>query len=345
MKVLIIGLGSIGQRHLRNLRKLFGDELEILAYRTIGRDIRISENMTAEDGVDLKNVYNIKTYFDYGEILKQKPDVAIIANPTRLHISAALEAANLGCHLFIEKPISASLEGINKLEAIVEKKGLIVLVGYQLRFHPCLQLIKELLSQRRIGELISVYSEFGEYLPNVHPYENYREGYAARKDLGGGVLLSLSHELDYLQWLFGMPKRLFALGGKLSMLEIDVEDTSSILMENTVDDRKLAIHVHLDFLQSPASRNFRVIGEKGKIFWDYYSNRVELQVGKKQDWETFDFNPFERNKLFLDEMSYFMNCVKTCKQTIVDIHEGTKSLRIALAAMRSMETGAVIEGI
>ncbi|MGD0784526.1 MAG: Gfo/Idh/MocA family oxidoreductase [Sedimentisphaerales bacterium] len=345
MKVLIVGLGSIGQRHLRNLRQLFGDELEILAYRSIGKNIKISENMTIENDVDLESAYRVKIYSDYREILEQKPDAAIIANPTKLHMSAALEAANLGCHLFIEKPISTSLTEIDKLESIVKEKQLIVMVGYQLRFHPCLQLINELLRQKKIGALISVFAEFGEYLPNAHPYEDYRKGYAARKDLGGGVLFSLSHEFDYLQWLFGMPRRLLTLGGKLSTLEMDVEDTSSILMENVVDGRKLPIHVHLDFLQDPASRNFRIIGEKGKISWDYYSNKVELQVGRKQNWETFDFNPFERNKLFLDEMSYFMDCIKMHKQTIVDIHEGIKSLRIALAAKRSMETMTVVEDI
>lgn len=345
MKILIVGLGSIGQRHLRNLRYLFGDELEISAYRSVGQNIKISENMTAETDVDLESAYGIKTYFDYGEALEQKPDVAIIANPTRLHMPAALEAANHGCHLFIEKPISVSLKEVTELEKIVKEKELVVQVGYQLRFHPCLQLIRKLLNQKKIGELITVRSEFGEYLPNAHPYEDYRIGYAARKDLGGGVLLSLSHEFDYLQWLFGMPNGLFALGGKLSALEMDVEDTSSILMENTANGRSVTIHVHLDFLQKSASRKCCITGEEGKIIWDYYSNKVELYACDKKGWETFDFNPLERNKLFLDEISYFIDCVKTGKQTIVDIDEGVKSLRIALAAKRSMETGVAVKSI
>ncbi|MFH1616600.1 MAG: Gfo/Idh/MocA family oxidoreductase [Planctomycetota bacterium] len=345
MKILIVGLGSIGQRHLCNLRCLFGDKLDILAYRSIGRNMKICDNMTAETDVDLESIYNIKTYLDYDQALEQRPDAVIIANPTKLHVPAALKAANRGCHLFIEKPISAGLEEVNKLERIVKEKELIVLVGYQLRFHSCLQTIKKLLDQKSIGELITVYSEFGEYLPNAHPYEDYRAGYAARKDLGGGVLLSLSHEFDYLQWLFGMPVKLFALGGKLSGLEMDVEDTGSILMESTINGKSVAVHVHLDFRQNPASRTCCITGDKGKISWDYYSNRVILQVGEKKGWETFDFNPFERNNLFLEEMKYFINCVKTGKQTMVDICEGTKSLRIALASKRSMQTGAVAEDI
>jgi len=345
MKILIAGLGSIGQRHLRNLRHVWGDNIEILAYRSIGRNIKISEDMTAQFDVDLEKAYNIKTFTDYTGALEQNPDAVFITCPTKLHIPMALVAAKHNCHLFIEKPLSDSIEGVEELIRIVEQKNLITLVGYQLRFHPCLKLVHQLIGEKKIGQILSVHSEFGEYLPDAHPYEDYREGYAARSDLGGGALVSLSHELDYSYWLFGMPQRLFALGGKLSRLEMDVDDTDSILMECIVDGKSIPVHIHLDFVQRPPSRKCSIIGEGGEIFWDYYSNCVNLYTVEKAKWESFQFDNFQRNDLFLAEINHFAACLEGKETPAVDISEGLKSLRIALAARRSLESGLVVEEV
>ena len=345
MKILITGLGSIGQRHLRNLRHIWGNGVEIIAYRSKGRNIKISDDMTAQFDVDLEKTYNIQTFTDYNKALAQNPCAVFITCPTSLHVSMALAAAKRGCHLFIEKPLSDKMEGIEELIRVVKEKSLITLIGYQLRFDPCLKLISELIKEQKIGQIITVRSEFGEYLPNAHPYEDYREGYAARKDLGGGAVLSLIHELDYIYWLFGMPRKLFALGGRLSKLEIDADDTGSILMECRVYDKLIPIHIHLDFIQRPPSRNCYIIGEEGKIFWDYYSNRVDLYTVEKKEWQSYHFNEFQRNDMFLAEIKHFVACLEGREKPIVDINEGFKSLRIALAAKRSSELACVVEEI
>ena len=345
MKILITGLGSIGQRHLRNLRHIWGDELKILAYRSIGHNITISGDMTVQFGVDLEKAYDIKTFRDYEKALRQNPDAVFITCPTKLHVPMALLAAKHNCHLFIEKPLSDSMEGIEELIEIVKEKNLVTLVGYQLRFHPCLKLVHQLIEERKIGQILSAHSEFGEYLPDAHPYEDYREGYAAKSDLGGGALLSLSHELDYSHWLFGMPKRLFAMGGQLSQLEMDADDTASILMECMVGGKSIPVYVHLDFVQRPPSRKCSIIGEEGKIFWDYYSNCVNLYTVEKKQWESFQFDDFQRNDMFLNEIKHFVACLEGKEEPVVDINEGLKSLRIALAARHSLESGTVVEGI
>ncbi|MFC1989893.1 Gfo/Idh/MocA family protein [Chloroflexota bacterium] len=344
-KILFIGLGSIGQRHLRNLRQICGDKVEILAYRSLGRDIRISENLTAESGVDLGRAYGVEIFTDYAKALEQNPCAVFITNPTGLHVETALEAAKHDCHLFIEKPLSDSLEGLEELVKLVKERNLTTLVGYQLRFHPSLKLVHRLIEECRIGQVLSVHSEFGEYLPDTHPYEDYRKGYAARSDLGGGALFSLSHELDYLYWLFGMPQRLFALGGKLSQLEMDADDTASILMECTVDGKSIPVHAHLDFVQRPPSRKCYIVGEEGKISCDYSSNRVDLYTAGKKQWESFQFTDFQRNDMFLAEIKHFIACLEGKEKPVTDINEGLKSLRIALAAKRSLESGTVVEDI
>ncbi len=345
MRVLFVGLGSIGQRHLRNLRQVWGDELEIMAYRALGRSLKIAGDMTAEYGVDLERAYNIRVFTDYAEALEQGPDAVFITCPTKLHMPMALLAARNNCHLFIEKPLSDSLNGIEELVSIVAEKNLIAVVGYQLRFHPCLKLIRRLLEEKKLGRILSAHITFGEYLPAAHPYEDYRQGYAARRDLGGGALLSLSHELDYAQLLFGMPRKLFALGGKLSHLEMDADDTASILMECAVEGKPVPVSIHLDFVRRPPARSCSIVGEEGKIYWDYYADCVNLFTVAKEQWESFRFDNRERNELFLAEIKHFMACIEGKEKPVIGIEEGLKSLRIALAARRSLESGAAVEDI
>lgn len=320
MKVLIVGLGSIGQRHLRNLRHL-ESKIEIIAHRSVGRNLVISGDIQSFACEDLGKFYGIETFTDYQEALAQNPDAVFITCPTSLHIVMALQAAIHGCHLFIEKPISHTMDDVQELLKTVERNNLVAMVGYQLHFHQALKAIHGKLPNR----VLSVHCEFGEYLPDAHPYEGYSQGYAARSDLGGGALLCLSHELDYCRWLFGMPKRLFAIGGKLSSLNIDVEDTSDILMECERGCKIFPVHVHLDFSQRPSSRKCSIITENGNLFWDYFSP------------------PIERNPLFLDEVGHFLKCLAGTEVPEVSLLDAVDTLKIALAAKESMRTGKMVE--
>jgi predicted dehydrogenase len=256
---------------------------------------------------------------------------------------AALQAAAAGCHLFVEKPLSDRWEGVDSLAALVERRRIVALVGYQLRFHPCLRQLREWLVEARVGPIVSVRVEVGEYLPGWHPYEDYRQMYASRRDLGGGVVLSQIHELDYIQWLFGMPRRLFALGGRLGRLEIDVEDTASILMECEVEGRRFPVHLHQDFLQRPPKRTCEVIGEEGRAEIDFHALSARVVDASGRPGESRSFAGFERNQLFLDELGHFLACVRGEESPIVGIGEGARSLRMALAARESIKTGHVVE--
>ena len=156
----------------------------------------------------------------------------IVSNPTALHLDVAIPAAEAGCHLLLEKPITDRMDDrVNTLNKIVADKKLQVLVGYQFRFHPVLARIKALLQTGTLGKPLSVRAHWGEYLPGWHPWEDYRQGYAARKDLGGGVVNTLCHPLDYLRWLFGEVDSLSAMTGQVSQLELDVEDVAEVLLK------------------------------------------------------------------------------------------------------------------
>lgn len=335
MKILVAGLGSIGQRHVRNLRTLLGDDLELTAYRVRRTSPVIGADFSADDGADLESAYGIRAFDDLGAALADAPDAVFVTNPNSLHIPVALAAARAGIALFIEKPVSHDLEGVAELIEEVERRKLPCLVAYQLRFHPGYRLLAQLLDDGWFGNLLGARIEFGEHLPDWHPYEDYREMHVARSDQGGGVLLAQIHDLDLVYALFGMPARVFAVGGKLSTLDVDVEDTASVLL-----DCGVPVHVHQDFVQRPPVRTYEVIGEDGKAVWDHYAGTVTLQRAASEP--EVRSVAIDRNELFLDELRHFLACIEGSESPVVDLRAGVDSLRIALAAKRSLETGDVV---
>jgi len=212
MNVLVAGLGGIGQRHVRNLRHLFGAEVEIDAYRVRRQTPVLTSRFEVVADAQLDAHYGVRSFDDLDEALARRPTAVFVCNPSSLHVPVALAAAGAGCHLFIEKPLAASWEGVDALAELVDARGLVTLVGFQMRFHPCLRQLRDLLGQSRIGSVVSVQAEIGEYLPGWHPYEDHRQMYAARRDLGGGVVLAQIHELDYIYWLFGLRGECSRLG-------------------------------------------------------------------------------------------------------------------------------------
>ena len=343
MRFLVAGLGGIGQRHVRNLRTLLGPHEEILAYR-VRRDSRtLTDSLDVEPGGGVDEKYGLRVFGDLDAALDQRPDAVLVCNPSSLHMPVALKAARAGCALFIEKPLSNTMEGTGELIDLVEKQHLVGLVGYQLRFHPSLQRVHELLEAGAIGRVVAVRIEVGEYLPGWHAYEDYRQLYASRAELGGGVILSQIHELDYVYWLFGMPTRVFALGGHLTRLEVDVEDTASILLECSVDGQIVPVHVQQDYIQRPPSRTCAVIGDAGKILVDLRQLTVTTFDAEGNITELSSNPAFERNQLFLEEMRHFLACVEGRETPRVSVRDGALSLMIALAAKESIETGQVID--
>lgn len=341
MKCLLVGLGSIGQRHARNLRRLLGSEVELLAYRATRHSPALRPDMTVMPDSTVEQAYGIRSCDRLEEALDEKPDAVFVANPNSLHVPVALRAARAGCHLFIEKPLSDSLEGVHELVTIAERQKLVAFVAYQFRFHPGLKWIKSLLDDRRLGRLVAAHIVNGEYLPDWHPYEDYRRSHAARRDLGGGSLRIQTHELDYALWLFGMPQSVYAVGGQLSRLEVDVEDSVSLLMAGLDEDRRFPVHVHLDYLQRPPQRVCEIVGDAGKVRYDFYANRVVWHDRTGDTLQTVEFPNFDRNQMFVDELRHFLACLRGEAQPIVDLHEAIRSLRVSLAAEESLKKGCV----
>ena len=342
MKALFCGLGSLGQRHVRNLRTLLGDAVEILAYRQRRRALVLSDTMTIRPGAELESTYGIRSFDSLDAALDERPDVVFVTNPNTLHLPVALAAARAGCHLFIEKPLSHSLNGVDELIELVESQRLVAFVGYQFRFHPGLQLLKRVLCEGQLGQVVAAHIVNGEYLPDWHQYEDYRDTHAARAELGGGSLRIQTHEFDYATWLLGMPKQVYAVGGHLSRLEVDVEDSVSVLMACEQDGRPVPVHVHLDYLQRPPQRTCEIVGDGGRVRYDYYAKQVEHSDTATRTVVVERFDAFDRCQLFRDELRHFLACVRGEERPVVDLREGARSLRVALAAAESLRTGQAV---
>lgn len=326
LKILVVGYGSIGKRHVNNLMKL--KDVEILV---------CSKNKD----IDQLKKNGIRVYDSLAKCLDEKPDIGFVCNVTSLHVKTAIKLAQNGCHLFIEKPLSNSLADINRLNTLIRKKKLITMVGCNLRFHKCIQEIKKEIQNNEIGRIISVRAESGSYLPNWHPWEDYRASYASLKKLGGGVVLTCIHEIDYLCWFFGNVDQVFSFTGKFSDLEISVEDLSAILLKFK---KNIIAEVHLDYFQQPDFRSCKVIGTMGTIYWDSATNEVHLYDTNKRKWiRKIKLKNYERNEMYVQELSYFINCVKNKKTTMNTVNDALKTLQVGFATKKSSSLNKIIK--
>ena len=341
MKALFIGLGSIGQRHLRNLKMLRPD-IKLLSYRKLKESPLLSEINEVIPGGEISDFYSIKEFHNLDEALLEKPQLIFITNPSKLHLSTALNCINNDAYLFIEKPLSTSLNDIDKLRNYNKRfKKNKIAVGYQFRFHPGIVLLKEKIEE--LGNLISCAFVNGEYLPDWHPYEDYSKSYASRSDLGGGALLTQIHDFDLSLYFFGMPSKLFAVGSKLSSLKVDVEDSVKVLMSNPYKNKNIPISLSFDYLSWPPKRNITVTGDKGQIFLDLNNQFMEINLIKARTQRKIKFDDFNRNQLFIDEMKNFLKFSEGEEIAMVDLETSINSLKVALGAKESMEKNKIIE--
>jgi predicted dehydrogenase len=328
-EILIAGMGSAGRRHLANLQALGWTRIRL--YRTGRSTLQEADLAAYPQDRDLQNA------------LARRPVAVIVANPSALHIPVALAAARAGSHLFIEKPLSHDLDGLADLEATIAARSLIVLVGFQFRFNPGLRRIKEWIDSGAIGRVVSVTSHWGESLPRMHPWEDYRSGYAARKDLGGGVLLTLSHPFDYLRWLIGEIEDVSAVEARLDALQLTVEACVEVNVRFACG---ASGHVHLDFVQQPPEHRLTIVGTEGTATWSQDDHAARHYSGVSERWETAPApEGFERNWMFLDEMRHFIACLRGEEQPLCTFEDGRQALKIALAAKRTCDESATIAAI
>jgi len=326
-RILISGLGSIGRRHLKNLVAL-GQE-DIVLHRSGNGTLADDDLEQFEFESDLERALE-----------RWHPQAVLVTNPTALHLKVAIPAAQAGCHLFIEKPVSHSKHGIGDLEAAAKSGGGQVLIGYHFRFNPGLRAIKEWLREGVIGRPLSARVYWGEYLPDWHPRQDYRTSYSARSDLGGGVVLTLSHPFDYLRWLLGEISEVQATIANSGSLGIVVEDTASIVLDL---ERGLIANVQLDYLRRPPAHELEIIGTEGAMQWDALSGHARWYNPKDARWN--ELPPpagFERNAMFMDEMRHFLALIAGEVKPACGLTDGIRALEIVEAVHESARAGSKV---
>lgn len=330
-RLLIVGLGSIGTRHAKLARKLIpGAKIAVLRHRNC-------PNLSDTGHIDC-------CFTSMEEALQFRPQAAVIANPASFHLDVALPLASAGIHLLIEKPIAVDEKKVLELIEVCRAQRTVLMVGYNLRFLRSLQKFREILEEKRVGSVLSVRSEIGQFLPTWRPAADYRQTVSAQVALGGGVLLELSHEFDYLRWLFGEVEWVSAVLRKQSGLEIDVEDTAHLILGFSPGLGKVPViaSLNMDFVRHDTTRNCTVIGETGSLRWNAVAGTVELFQQGDHTWQTLFTHKHQRDDSYIEEWNHFLACTADGSPPLISGQDGLAVLRIIEAARLSSTIGTVI---
>ncbi len=320
MNILIIGLGSIGKRHLNNLLSLGYTNLSVVSRK----------------GILPKEFEHLTIFKNIQEAVVAKNfTTAVICVPTAQHIEALQECLQAGVqHIYLEKPVSHNYNGIQ--EILSNYPAANIYVGFDMHYDLGLQKIKSLLQENIIGNIVSVNAQVGQYLPDWRPYEDYSKGMSAKKETGGGVLLDLVHEFDYLFWLFGNAKTIASINKNSGSLNIETEDVAEVLIQF---QSGIIGSIHLDYLQQKLIRNCLITGSKGSIKWDLTASKVEWILADKSTQE-FNYTGFERNDRFVNIMKDFLS--QKHNHLTTNFQQGLVSLRMVLAAKYSSENNVFV---
>lgn len=317
LRFCLVGRGSIGTRHIKNLKELSFHN--IIAY---------SENRQRDKDKEYSEDYDIKTYSEWKDVRRFKPHVFILANPTSEHVRIAKMALELNGHIFMEKPLAHRLSDAEELERRLSERNVVFFLANNLHFHPALTTIKKLIDEGMFGEIYFARIMAGQYLPDWHPWEDYRNGYSARKQLGGGAILTLQHEIDTAYWLFGKFKRLQSFVKKISDLEINVEDIASIILETELGE---LVEVHVDYLQRPAKRSIHIQGSKGSVEYCFGDQWLRFYDFKRQEYqEVLNLSQYDNNRMYKEEMEHFIRCVIENEEPKIGIADAMYTLQVCL---------------
>lgn len=320
----VVGCGSIGSRHARNLRTLGVERLALV-------DSDRERAATLATAVDAEVVGT-----NLAEVVRRfHPDAVLVCTPPSSHLAVALEAIAAGAHVFCEKPLAPDLTGVEHLLGEAAAARRFVMMGMCYRFHPALEQVSVRLAGGEIGPVLGGALRVGQYLPAWHPWADYRTEYSARRALGGGVLLDCIHALDIARWLFGEFTEVTAMLGRVSTLEIDTEDVVAAVLRRADG---VLVEIHLDYLQREPTNRVEVIGSEGSLRWDFHARRLRtyrVPPGGATD-ESIDVEP---NAMYEAELRAFLDCLATGRRPIVDGAEGARTLALAMAVREAAETG------
>lgn len=331
MKALVLGCGSIGLRHIGHLQKLGVSQVEaadpdpVACARARERSAWVTTRPE--------------------EALLRRPDVVLVCTPASSHVKLATQALRSGAHLFIEKPLCTTpLEG-EDLRGMAAQDGRVVQVGYNLRYHPTVRGAKRLVEEGRIGPVLAAHFKFGLYLAKWWKDRDYRASYMAQADLGGGLLLDSSHEVDLALFFLGKVAQVSAMAGKLSRLEIRGADVVKGLLKM---ESGAIVTLNMDCLQPKYTRGFQLVGEDAALGWDCSGGRADVSLGKlslcERGRDSYSEVLVEGDPLdtYLEELRDFLASVENRRRPAVDLEQGLEVVRVVAALEESIRTGQTV---
>lgn len=307
---LVIGAGSIGERYIRNLWTLGYTNIVVFRTRNLPfRDIGEAQVTVATS---------------WKEVDALRPVAAFVCNPTSMHLASAAECVDRGIHVLVEKPLSHTSDGLDELlRKALEKKQLIQ-IGYMMRYHPFITKVQQMTSSQQYGKLLQIQSYWGEYLPDWHPWEDYRNSYAAKRELGGGAALTLSHDLDLANWIAGAGLIDYSRQYHFqSGLEVDVEAGADFLLRY---DNGVIANVHLNFFQKVKERWYHYIFEHAVVKIDLFQSEMTILQPEGESKE--QAKDFDRNDLFLQQMEQFFHALDHPERSASNIDESKQIINL-----------------
>ena len=315
MRFIVLGCGSIGKRHIANLLSL-------------GHEV-VAWNRSAERREQVRKLYSITVFEELEDLFLNSPaEGAIVATPQTCHLYHALAAVQNNLHLFIEKPVAHTLEGLDTLVDECERKALVVQVGCNMRFHYGPASVKGIIDNGIIGRPIWGQIWGGMHLPDWHPDEDYRELYSAKRSMGGGAVLDFIHEIDLTRWLFGEPAEVVALTSRSGWLEIETEDIVDAIFRY---ESGLQVNMHLDYLQRPFQRGIRVVGTQGWVEWNLFKQNIEIFSHCERRSEIMNYPvSYDHNSMYLQQMTDFIGRITRGGPELSGLQDGISALKLAL---------------
>ena len=310
-RVAVIGLGSIATRHRKNLRQLF-PSAKLYAMSASGRspDETVSDADHLMDSIDA--------------LVKEHIQFAIVASPASFHAEHSIPLIKAGIPVLIEKPVVAKLAELKELQEVAGGYSTPIAVGYCLRYLSSAAEMKKYLKSELLGDIYHAHVEIGQYLPDWRPTKDYRETVSAKAALGGGVLLELSHEFDYTNWLLGDLTLQHALLRSTEELALEVEDSADVLLTT---DQQVVVHMHLDFLQRSAYRQCRFVGSRGALEWDLIGNQI--RHNSEGSIKTIYSEPaWDKNKMYMAMVQDFTSSLAGQPSSYISLDEAAKTVEL-----------------
>jgi predicted dehydrogenase len=325
LRILVVGAGSVGRRHLRNFASL--------GCRVATMDPRSDRLLEAATQVDLALATD-----RLPELSGEHFDGVVIASPPKYHVAQALLALQGRVPVLLEKPPSLTIDEALELEREVAK-GVPLVLGYTYRWWPALRAFRDRLKTADLGRALHARFHLSAQLADWHPWERYQDFFMASRELGGGALLDESHFVDLMLWMFGMPDSVFARVEKLSGLEIDTDDNVDLL---AVYGQGLRVSIHLDLYGRPHERFISVTGDRGTLRWSFDPSQIQFSASEASNWDTESFSG-ERNDMFLACAREFIEVVEGRRAPTCTAADGVAVMRVVEACRASSDLGCLIQ--